>query len=220
MLIPGGFLSGTLFPWVLCAPLLPLLCLVLRKPVMGRTLIAMILLCTVTVLADIFLYMSRSQASLVSAFQGVAIFFEFIFSCLLLWTLTADNYIRYGIATASLVFAAIFLTLTVVTGFEAFQPYLVKFGFALLFLFSILVLFTLQQNLSRHLNETPEFWIAAGLLFECGLLAFLLLVNQDLQPGAITPNSGLEVMLALITFIKYIFFCLGIWQYKRLENKK
>ena len=220
MLIPGGFLSGTLYPWVLCAPMLPLLCLLLRKPVMDRTLITLILLCTVTILADTFLFMSRGQASIMPAFETAAVFFQFVFSCLLLWSLTGDIYLRYAIAAASLVYAAVFLTMNLIPGFEPFRSYLVVFGFALLFLFSVLVLFTLQQNLNRHLNETPEFWIAAGLLFEYGLLAFLLMVNTDLQPGALSAGSGIEVMLALITLLKNVFFCLGIWQYKTLAPKK
>jgi hypothetical protein len=200
--------------------MLPLLCLLLRKPLIDRTLIAMVLLCTVTILADTFLFMSRGQATIIPSFEAATIFFQFVFSCFLLWSLTADLYLRYAIAAASLVYGAVFLTMNLIPGFEPFLAYLVTFGFALLFLFAVLVLFTLQQDLSRHLNETPEFWIAAGLLFEYGLLAFLLLVNNDLQPGMLRPGSGIEMMLAIITLLKFTFFCLGIWQYKRLVPKK
>ena len=220
MLIPGGFLSGTLFPWVVCAPVLPLLFILIRRPAMDRTLIGMALLCTVTMLADTFMFMSRGQANLAPAFEATSVFFQFVFSCFLIWSLTADNYLRTAIGAASLVYAAVYLTMNLAPGFELFRTYLVIFGFALLFLFSILALFTLQQDLQRHLNETPEFWIAAGMLFESGLLAFLILVNSDLKPGALAPGNGIEAMLTGITWLKFIFFSLGIWQYKLLEPKK
>ena len=54
MLIPGGFLSGTLFSWVVCAPVLPLLFLLFRKPAMDRTLIGMMLLAEVAREAGLF----------------------------------------------------------------------------------------------------------------------------------------------------------------------
>lgn len=186
---------------------------------MDKTLIGLILLSTVTLLADTFLYMSRGQASLAPSFESASMFFQFVVSCYLTWSLTADKYLRTAIGAASLVYAAVYLTMNMAPDFEPFRTYLVIFGFALLFLFSILALFTLQQNLDRHLNETPEFWIAAGMLFESGLLAFLILVNADLKPGALAPGNGIEVMLTGITWLKFIFFALGIWQYKSLESK-
>jgi hypothetical protein len=219
MLIPGGFLSGTLFPWVVCAPVLPLLFLLIRKPAMDRTLIGLVLLSTVTILADTFLFMSRGQASLAPAFESTSVFFQFVVSCFLLGAVTADKYLRTAIGAASLVFTAVYLTMSLASGFEPFRTYLVIFGFILLFLFAILALFTLQQSLTRHLNETPEFWIAAGMLFESGLLAFLLMVNTDIKPGSLAPGNGVEVMLAGITWLKFIFFSLGIWQYKSLGSK-
>jgi|GEM_PF-2107087 len=220
MLIPGGFLSGTLFPWVVCAPVLPLLFLLFRKPAMDRTLIALVLLCTVTMLADTFLFMSRGQASLAPTLEATAVFFQFVFSCFLIWSLTADDYLRTAIGAASLVYAAVYLTMNLAPGFEPFRNYLIIFGFALLFLFSVLALFTLQQNLDHHLNETPEFWLASGMLFESGLLAFLILVNTDLSPGSLAPGNGIEIMLTCITWLKFIFFGLGILQYKSLDAKK
>jgi hypothetical protein len=215
MFIPGGFLSGTLFPWVLLAPLIMLFCIIIRKPSVDRKIIALSLLSTVTILADIFLFMSLSQPSLLLSFQSVAVFFQIIFSCLLLWTVSSDQYLQYAIAAASLVFAAIFLTMTASSGFEQFIPLLVKFGFALIFAFTILVLFSIQQNLSRHLNSIPGFWIAAGILFEFGVLTLLLIIDQNIRPGTIRTDNNLDSILLIISLVKHTFFCVGIWQNKK-----
>jgi hypothetical protein len=220
MLIPGGSISGTLFPWVVSAPVLPMLFLLLRKPVMDRSLIALVLLCSMTLLTDTFQYLSNQQPSLAAAFEAASIFFQFLFSCFLIWAITADNYLRTAMGSGALVYVAVFLTMNLLPGFGPFRTYLVTFGFALLFLFSILTLITLQQNLTRHLNETPGFWIAAGLLFESGLMAFLILINTNLKPGSLGPGSGIEFMLAGITWLKFIFFTIAIWQCNPLTDKK
>ncbi len=200
--------------------MLPLLFLVIRRPAMDRTLMSMVLLSTVTLLGDTFLFMSRGTASLTPSFEAVSIFFQFVTSSLLIWSLTGDNYLRTAIGAASLVHAAVFLTMNLAPGFEPFRAYLVLFGFVLLFLYAVLALFRLQQDLDRHIHETPAFWFAAGILFESGILAFLLILNAELEPDSLSRANGLDVMLTAVTWLKFIFFGLGIRQYRTLDGRK
>jgi hypothetical protein len=215
MFIPGGYLAGPMLPWLLLAPVMPLLIILFRRPRFNDTTTSLIVLCVVSLMVSSFTYLIYEQASLTRFFMNFAIALEILCTVILLKTCTGITYHKYAMITAGLVFTAIFVSFILTGTTGKFHIDLVKIGYALLFVLSVSVILNLQRDMSRHLADSPEFWISAGVFFHYGLITFLLLLNHDTRPETISIDDDFGLMYTLINFLRYVFFSAGLLLYKK-----
>jgi hypothetical protein len=210
MFILGGFLSGTLLPWVIFAPVLPLFVALVRKPRLNNTYISLLFVCVVTLLTNIFSLFIKDEPTLNRSFLTFTILVEFIFSILLLKSCTENTLMKRIVYTAGLIFAGIFVTFMVINGTNDHYAALIKIGYALLFILSLSVIVTQLDNISHYLTASPSFWITAGLFFQFGLVTQLLFLNAGLNPGELAADQDFGMMYTIITCMKFIFFSVGL----------
>lgn len=220
MFIPGGFLSGTLLPWVIFAPVLPLLAALIRKPPLNATYISLLFVCVVTLLTNSFSLFIQDEINLTKNFFTWSIMVEFIFSIMLLKACTNHSLMKNIILTSGLVFIGICITFLILNGNSAHFAGLIKIGYTLLFILSLMVIFTQLENITHYLTSSPSFWITAGLFFQFGLLSLLLLLNDGLNPEELPADQDFGILYTIITCIKFIFFTIGLLVDKKLEVRK
>jgi hypothetical protein len=214
MLNSGGFLITVFLPWVMFAPVLPLSIILFRRIFYNPPAIALVLFCVVTLLMNGFLFIIRDYKELQGTFLNISTLLEFIFSALILRTCTTHKILKYAMVVAVMVYVSVLLTFDIASGFSQHRAFTGSVGYALLFIFSLLVLLSQQQNLSRHLIDLPVFWFAAGIFFQSGLVSFLLLLNHDVQANQLAASSDFGVLFIIIVIIKFIFFSAGALVHK------
>ena len=219
MFIFGGFISGTLLPWVIFAPALPLLAAMVRRPRLNDTYIALLFVCVVTLLTNSFSLFIKDELPLNRSYFTLTILVEFIFSILLLRSCTPNMMMKRIIHTSGLVFAGIFITFLVLKGTDAHYSGLIKIGYTLLFALSLSVIVTQLENITHYLTASPSFWITAGLFFQFGLVTLLLFLNSGINPGEIAEDQDFGMMYTIITCIKFIFFSIGLLIDKQSSNR-
>ncbi len=217
MFNPGGFLSGVFLPWVILAPAMPLLVILIRKIFFDPAIISLILLCVVTMLVNFFIFLTQDHLPFAQLFLNISLLLEFIFAALLLRTCTSNSLLQYAVITGVLVFTGVFLTLGFPGGFKNHYPHLDKACFVSLFFFSFLVLISQLHNINHRLTESHIFWISGGLFFHYGLVSLLLFLNDDIEAGGIAPDAEFGLLYTVITIIKFIFFSIGLLVYKKLD---
>lgn len=210
MFIFGGFISGTLLPWVIFAPVLPLLTAMIKRPRLNDTNISLLFVCVVSLLTSSFSLFITDELPLNRSYFTLTILVEFIFSILLLKSCTPNVLMKRIIYTSGLVFAGIFITFLVLKGTDAHYSGLIKIGYALLFGLSLFVIITQLENITHYLTASPAFWITAGLFFQFGLVTLLLFLNAGINPGGIAEDQDFGMMYTIITCIKFIFFSVGL----------
>ncbi len=218
MFIFGGFISGTLLPWVIFAPALPLLAAMIRRPRLNDTYIALLFVCVVTLLTNSFSLFIKDELPLNRSYFTLTILVEFIFSILLLRSCTPNMMMKRIIYTSGLVFAGIFITFLVLKGTDTHYSGLIKIGYTLLFALSLSVIVTQLENITHYLTASPSFWITAGLFFQFGLVTLLLFLNSGINPGEIAEDQDFGMMYTIITCIKFIFFSVGLLIDKQSSN--
>ena len=214
MLIPGGFLSGTVQSWLLVAPAIPLCILLIKRPAFNSLSISLILLCVVSFLTNSFSIVIPSGQPGNSSFQQFAVFIEFIFNILVLKSCIRDKKHQYFIITAGLMFAGIFLSLMTYEQGKTFPFMWIRVGYILLFLLALSVIINQFQDVSHHLTGVPAFWITAGIFFQYGLISLLLEVNE-VDASQVQQDSELGVLYMIINVIRFMFFSIGLLLFDR-----
>ena len=214
MLIPGGFLSGTVQSWLLVAPAIPLCILLIRRPAFNPLSISLILLCVVSFLTSSFSIVIPSESSGNNSFQQFSVFIEFIFNILVLKSCIRDKTHQYLIVTAGLMFAGIFLSLMAFVQDQTFPFMWIRIGYVLLFVLALSVIINQFQDVSHHLTGVPAFWITAGIFFQYGLISLLLEVNGD-NSDKVANDNELGVLYMIINVIRFMFFSIGLLLFDR-----
>jgi hypothetical protein len=214
MLIPGGFLSGTVLSWLLVAPAIPLCILLVKRPVFNSLSISLILLCVVSFLTSSFSLVVPSDTPVNSSFQEFSVFIEFFFNILVLKSCVRDKTHQYLIVTAGLIYCGIFLSLMVITNGQEYPFLWIRIGYVLLFALALSAIINQFQDVSHHLTGIPAFWITAGIFFQYGLVSLLLLVN-DSSTQKIAEDSELGILYMIINVIRFLFFSIGLLLFEK-----
>jgi hypothetical protein len=217
MFNPGGFLTGVQLPWVILAPVLPLLIILVRRIFFDPAIISLILLCTTSILVNLFIFLIRDHAEYTQLFLNFSLIIEFIFASFLLRTCAFNSLLKSAIVAGMLVFPGVFLALGIPGDFKDYNPFLGKACFVSLFVFSFLVLVSQFRYTNYQLTESHVFWISGGLFVHCGLVSLLLFLHGDSENSRISSFSDFNTLYTIITLIKFIFFAIGLLVYKKLD---
>jgi hypothetical protein len=211
MLIPADFLSGALMPWVLAAPALPLAFILFKKPVFTTLNIALLLICVVSMLTNIFFNMMIQQPSDIEGnVYLLGILVDFGFSMFLLWNCTRHKLIRGMILAVCVMFCGAVSSLMIVNVGMADVTSILSIGYLLIFALAVSVIVMNAVDRSDHITDSPAFWMASGLMFQFGIMALLLFMQIGREAGEWLRDRELGLMYTIITCLRFILFSVGL----------
>jgi hypothetical protein len=201
-------ITGVLLPWVLVAPTIPLLLLLIRRNHIDKSTVALALLCVVSFLANISILVA-SGTELQRSFLEVGFLTEIVFTALLLKYCTEHQLLKYGIASAILIYASVYITFvgsSPGTGTSVIN----SIGASLIFFISIMVLFSKTGRIDQNLVTAPEFWFAGGIFLHFGLLDLLLLTGKKITDLNYNSPDDFSVLYVAVFVLQFLFFAAGI----------
>jgi len=201
-------ITGVLLPWVLVAPTIPLLLLLIRRNHIDKTTVALALLCVVSFLANISILVA-SGTELQRSFLEVGFLTEIVFTALLLKYCTEQHLLRYGIIGAILIYASVYITFAGLSSGTS-TSVINSIGASLIFLISIMVLFSKTGRIDQNLVTTPEFWFAGGIFLHFGLLDLLLLTGKKITDLNYDMPDDFSVLYVTVFVVQFLFFAAGI----------
>jgi hypothetical protein len=216
MLNLGGVVPGNLLPWVLFAPVFPLLLLLLRRIHFNATNTSLVLLCVVSVISNTFLLLAKGSP-VQQSFIHVTFISEFLFTALLLKTCTPNPVLKYSIVTTILVFLGIFTSFSMMGGDQSALEIVMKTGVIILFIASLLVLASKVNKIDEYLIMSQDFWFTAGIFFHFGLYSLLLLTSKSTSDLNYHDQDPFSIMYVIIFCLQFIFFSVGILLPKSLD---
>lgn len=212
----GGIIAGYLLPWLLVAPAIPLLLLLIRRTLNGKTLMVLAMLCVASILSHVFLLIA-SGSSIENNFIHVSFLVEFFFTGLLLKFCTDHTILRYSILTAILIFGSVYITYVSLLPKGNIST-LMLVGVLLVFMVSILVLFSKWNKLEQNILTVPDFWFTGGIFFHFGLLSLLFLTAKKPTDLDYHDQNEFSVLYVIIFFIQFLFFTVGVVMQKPWSN--
>lgn len=212
----GGIIAGYLLPWLLVAPAIPLLLLLIRKTLNGKMLVVLAMLCVASILSHAFLLIA-SGSGLENNFIHVSFLVEIFFTGLLLKFCTDHDVLRYSILTALLVFGSVYITYVSLLP-KGNSSTLMLIGVMLVFLVSILVLFSKLNKLEQNILTAPDFWFTGGIFFHFGLLSLLFLTAKKPTDLDYHDQNEFSILYVVIFFVQFLFFTVGVIMQKPWSN--
>ncbi len=219
MLNLGGVVPGNLLPWVLFAPVFPLLLLLLRRIQFNATNTSLVLLCVVSVISNTFLLLAKGSP-IQQSFIHVVFISEFLFTALLLKTCTPNPLLKYSIITTILVFLGIFTSFSMMGAEKTALEIVMRTGVIILFIVSLLVLASKVNKVDEYLIMSQDFWFSAGIFFHFGLYSLLLLTSKSTSDLNYHEQDQFSIMYVIIFCLQFIFFSVGILLPKSLDIRQ
>jgi hypothetical protein len=217
MFLPGGFISGALLPWILLAPSLPLMAALIRKPSYTPSSISLMICTLVSLLTGIFGYLS-SDEELNRAVLHFTIFLDAACAFVLMYIHSSWPRLQQLIMSAGLLFGGIFVTLMLLGDKGTGLAILIKTGYGIIFLAALAVILSRMQHITEYITISPAFWISAGICFQYGLLALLLVVNPDADPAKLLLDTDFGLMYTIIYTLRFLFFSIAVFLYKTVNH--
>lgn len=213
----GGIIAGILLPWVLIAPTLPLLLILIKRNQADKTMVALAMLCVVAILSNVFLLMA-SGSGLQNSFLRVSFLVELLFTGILLKYCTEHVILRYSIIASILVFGSVYITFTSLSP-EGSTWTISMIGVIMVFLISVLVLFSKMNKLDQNIILSPDFWFTGGIFFHFGLLSLLLFTGKNITDLDYHKQDDFSILYVIIFVIQFLFFAAGVLIQKPWNKK-
>jgi hypothetical protein len=161
--------------------------------------------------------MFASGSGIENNFIHVSFLVEFFFTGLLLKFCTDHTILRYSILTAILIFGSVYITYVSLLPKGNIST-LMLVGVLLVFLVSILVLFSKWNKLEQNILTVPDFWFTGGIFFHFGLLSLLFLTAKTPTDLDYHDQNEFSVLYVIIFFIQFLFFTVGVVMQKPWRN--
>jgi hypothetical protein len=202
-----------LLPWVIFAPALPLLFILINKAYGNGRQTSLVLLCVITIFTNIFLLLA-ARSSVEPRFLHVSFVADFLFTLLLLKNCTDHRIIRFSIFTILLAFIAVYLSLQYFSVETVGIQDLNFTGTAIVFVLAILVLASLTKRVENNILTSPDFWYSGGIFFHFGLLSLLLFTGRKIADLNYHEKDALSALYAIIFCLQFVFFTVGVYFHK------
>ncbi|MGB4770744.1 MAG: hypothetical protein WBP58_04775 [Chitinophagaceae bacterium] len=207
-----------LLPWVLIAPAIPLLLLLITRTYSNGSQASLVLLCVITILSNVFLTVA-AKSTLDPALLQVSYLTTFIFTLLLLKNCTHHRVLKISIFTILLVFIGIYLSVQFISGDLTNMHLLNNSGTLIIFLLAILVLVSLTYKVDLHILANPDFWYSGGVFFHFGLLSLLLFTGKKITDTDYHEQNEWSIMYAIVFCLQFLFFSIGVYMHKPWQKK-
>lgn len=207
-----------LLPWVLIAPAIPLLLVLITRTYLNGSHTSLVLLCVITILSNVFLTVA-ARTTLDPGLLHISFLATFIFTLLLLKNCTDHRILKVSIITILLLFIGIYLSVQLISGDLAEMGILYITGTIIVFTLAIFVLVSLALKVDLHILANPDFWYAGGVFFHFGLLSLLLFTGKKITDTDYHEQSEWSVMYAIVFCLQFLFFSIGVYTHKPWRKK-
>jgi hypothetical protein len=151
-----------LLPWVLIAPAIPLLLVLITRTYNNSSQTSLVHLCVITILSNVFLAVA-AKSTQDPALLHISYLATFIFTLLLLKNCTNHRVLKITIFTILLLFIGIYLSVRFMSGDLRIMHILNTIGALVIFLLAVLVLVSLAYKVDLHILSNPDFWYSGGV---------------------------------------------------------
>lgn len=207
-----------LLPWVLIAPAIPLLLLLINRTYLNGSHTSLVLLCVITILSNIFLTVA-ARSTLDPGLLHISFLATFIFTLLLLKNCTDHRVLKISILTILILFIGIYTSVQLISGDRANMQVLSTSGTIIIFTLAILVLVSLAIKVDLHILSNPDFWYAGGIFFHFGLLSLLLFTSKKITDINYHDQNEWSIMYAIVFCLQFLFFSVGVYIHKPWQKK-
>lgn len=207
-----------LLPWVLIAPAIPLLLVLITRTYRNGSQTSLVLLCVITILSNVFLTVA-ARSTLDPGLLHISFLATFIFTLLLLKNSTNHRVLKISIFTILLLFISIYISVQLISGELGNMHTLYTTGTLIIFLLAVLVLVSLAYNVDLHIIANPDFWYAGGVFFHFGLLSLLLFTGKKITDADYHEQNEWSLMYAIVFCLQFLFFSIGVYMHKPWQKK-
>lgn len=207
-----------LLPWVLIAPAIPLLLVLIMRTYQNGSQTSLVLLCVITILSNVFLTVA-ARSTLDPGLVHISFLATFIFTLLLLKNCTNHRALKVSIFTILLLFIGIYLSVQLLSGDLGNMYLLNTTGTVIIFLLAILVLVSLAYKVDLHILANPDFWYSGGVFFHFGLLSLLLFTGKKITDADYHEQNEWSIMYAIVFCLQFLFFSIGVYMHKPWQKK-
>lgn len=207
-----------LLPWVLIAPAIPLLLVLIMRTYQNGSQTSLVLLCVITILSNVFLTVA-ARSTLDPGLVHISFLATFIFTLLLLKNCTNHRALKVSIFTILLLFIGIYLSVQLLSGDLGNMYLLNTTGTVIIFLLAILVLVSLAYKVDLHIVANPDFWYSGGVFFHFGLLSLLLFTGKKITDADYHEQNEWSIMYAIVFCLQFLFFSIGVYMHKPWQKK-
>ncbi|MFN7688943.1 MAG: hypothetical protein ACK5OP_14535 [Sphingobacteriales bacterium] len=207
-----------LLPWVLIAPAIPLLLVLITRTYNNSSQTSLVLLCVITILSNVFLAVA-AKSTQDPALLHISYLATFIFTLLLLKNCTNHRVLKITIFTILLLFIGIYLSARFMSGDLRIMHILNTIGALVIFLLAVLVLVSLAYKVDLHILSNPDFWYSGGVFFHFGLLSLLLFTGKKITDADYHEQNEWSMMYAIVFCLQFLFFSIGVYMHKPWQKK-
>ena len=207
-----------LLPWVLIAPAIPLLLVLITRTYNNSSQTSLVHLCVITILSNVFLAVA-AKSTQDPALLHISYLATFIFTLLLLKNCTNHRVLKITIFTILLLFIGIYLSVRFMSGDLRIMHILNTIGALVIFLLAVLVLVSLAYKVDLHILSNPDFWYSGGVFFHFGLLSLLLFTGKKVTDADYHEQNEWSMMYAIVFCLQFLFFSIGVYMHKPWQKK-
>jgi len=207
-----------LLPWVLIAPAIPLLLVLITRTYNNSSQTSLVHLCVITILSNVFLAVA-AKSTQDPALLHISYLATFIFTLLLLKNCTNHRVLKITIFTILLLFIGIYLSVRFMSGDLHIMHILNTIGALVIFLLAVLVLVSLAYKVDLHILSNPDFWYSGGVFFHFGLLSLLLFTGKKITDADYHEQNEWSMMYAIVFCLQFLFFSIGVYMHKPWQKK-
>ncbi|MFN9493256.1 MAG: hypothetical protein ACK57D_09400 [Sphingobacteriales bacterium] len=207
-----------LLPWVLIAPAIPLLLVLITRTYNNSSQTSLVHLCVITILSNVFLAVA-AKSTQDPALLHISYLATFIFTLLLLKNCTNHRVLNITIFTILLLFIGIYLSVRFMSGDLRIMHILNTIGALVIFLLAVLVLVSLAYKVDLHILANPDFWYSGGVFFHFGLLSLLLFTGKKITDADYHEQNEWSMMYAIVFCLQFLFFSIGVYMHKPWQKK-
>ena len=207
-----------LLPWVLIAPAIPLLLVLITRTYNNSSQTSLVHLCVITILSNVFLAVA-AKSTQDPALLHISYLATFIFTLQLLKNCTNHRVLKITIFTILLLFIGIYLSVRFMSGDLRIMHILNTIGALVIFLLAVLVLVSLAYKVDLHILANPDFWYSGGVFFHFGLLSLLLFTGKKITDADYHEQNEWSMMYAIVFCLQFLFFSIGVYMHKPWQKK-
>lgn len=200
-------------PWMLLAPSVPLLLILLLKIRFDRPLISILVYCVVTFLIRTFSLINTEIANnldIIRLFHGLDFFISFI----LLFNCIDQKKLKHPFITILLVYISIAFCFYKLSNDTKEQMIILQIGELLNFLFAGIILISYLTKTNKNLLYFSNFWFVGGVFIYYGFMSLLSLSPEDLNEYEAIQY---KCILLIGYFLFFIIITTGIIIHLRIE---
>ncbi|MFZ9660845.1 MAG: hypothetical protein ACO29O_03115 [Chitinophagaceae bacterium] len=202
-------------PWMLIAPSIPLLLILILKVKFDSPMISILIYCIVSFLTRSFTLINEEF----TVNQQQLLFLpalDFLFSFIILFNCIDQKNLKYPSITALLVYSGMAFSFLKLSKDLNELYFITQTGMVLNFLFSTVVLASFLLRSYKNLIQYANFWFVSGMFIYYGVMQLLMFSPDELNESEI---SQFKYIYAVAYFLLFMMITIGLIMHNKVDLK-